>query len=132
MNEKLFRQKSIDRVTSPEDLNDYVRVSNPGVWLILAAVIALLIGACVWGIFGHIEETVKADAVAEGGTVICAVEPGALERIEIGMAVRIGDAEGTVTQIAADGITVDATLPDGVYEAEIVIASFRPMSFVFN
>lgn len=47
MNNQIFRQKSLDRVSSPEQLNDYVRVSNPGVWTILLAVIVLLIGICV-------------------------------------------------------------------------------------
>ena len=33
MENKLFRQKSIDRVLSPEQLQDYMRVTNPGVWM---------------------------------------------------------------------------------------------------
>ena len=33
----LFRQKSLDRVNSPEQLNDYIRVTTPSVWLILFA-----------------------------------------------------------------------------------------------
>ena len=48
MNQQLFRKSSIDRVSSPEQLNDYIKVTNPGVWLVLAAVIVLLMGACVW------------------------------------------------------------------------------------
>ena len=63
MEQKIFRKKSIDKINSPENLNDYIRVTNPGVWLILAAVIALLIGACVWGFFGHIDTTADASAV---------------------------------------------------------------------
>lgn len=43
MNEQLFRKKSIERVNSPEQLNEHIRVANPGVWLVLAAVIALLV-----------------------------------------------------------------------------------------
>lgn len=35
MNQQLFRQSSIDRVFSPEQLNDYIRVTNPGVWMVL-------------------------------------------------------------------------------------------------
>ena len=42
MNSQLFRKSSIDRVSSPEQLNSYIRVSNPGVWLVLAAVVLLL------------------------------------------------------------------------------------------
>ena len=42
---KLFREKSLEAVESPESLNDYMRVTSPGVWLVLAAVIVVLIGA---------------------------------------------------------------------------------------
>ena len=39
----------MDKVTSPEKLNDYIKVSNPTVWIILAAVAVLLAGAVIWG-----------------------------------------------------------------------------------
>ena len=63
MKEGLFRKKSMDKISSPEQLNDYIRVSNPGVWMILACIIILLIGMCVWGVFGRLETTMKAAAV---------------------------------------------------------------------
>ncbi len=44
----IFREKSMERVSSPEQLNDYIKVTNPGIWLTLAAVIVLLIGFIVW------------------------------------------------------------------------------------
>ena len=43
MENQIFRKKSMDKISSPEQLNDYVRVSNPGIWMILFAVIILLI-----------------------------------------------------------------------------------------
>ncbi len=55
MSNSVFRQKSVDRVSSPEQLNDYIRVSSPGVWIILAAVIILLIGVFIWSAFGTVE-----------------------------------------------------------------------------
>lgn len=58
----LFRKKSIEKVTSPEQLNDYIRVSNPGVWTVLAAVVILLAGACVWGVFGRLDSAVQTAA----------------------------------------------------------------------
>lgn len=54
MNNSIFRKKSLDKATSPEELNDYMRVTSPGVWLVMAAVILLLIGMLTWGIFGTI------------------------------------------------------------------------------
>ena len=41
MSDQIFRKKSLDRISSPEQLNDYIRVANPGIWMILAAVIIL-------------------------------------------------------------------------------------------
>ena len=32
---KLFREKNLERLESPEKLNDYLRVTSPGVWMIL-------------------------------------------------------------------------------------------------
>ena len=49
MNDKIFRKKSIERMKSPDELNDYIRISEPGVWLLLAGLILLLAGACIWG-----------------------------------------------------------------------------------
>lgn len=50
----IFRNKSIDRVSSPEQLTDYIRVTTPAVWIILLAVTLLLAGTLIWGIFGEI------------------------------------------------------------------------------
>jgi hypothetical protein len=60
----LFRQKSIERVSSPEQLNDYIRVTTPGVWLVLLALVILLLGMLAWSIFGTVE-AVNAEGVAE-------------------------------------------------------------------
>ena len=51
----IFRQKSIDRVSSPEQLNDYIRVTTPTVWLVLLALVILLLGMLAWSIFGTVE-----------------------------------------------------------------------------
>ena len=44
MKNDLFRKSAIDRVSSPDQLNDYIKVVPPGVWLIVAAVIVVLAG----------------------------------------------------------------------------------------
>lgn len=51
----IFREKSLQRISSPEALNDYIRVTSPSVWLVLAALIILLAGMLVWSIFGTVE-----------------------------------------------------------------------------
>lgn len=59
----LFRKKSLDRVTSPEQLDDYIRVTTPSVWFILIALIVLLAGLIAYSIFGTVEGQ-KADGTS--------------------------------------------------------------------
>lgn len=55
MKNSIFRKKSMDRVSSPEQLNDYIRVTSPGVWLFLIALILLLTGFIIWAAFGRLD-----------------------------------------------------------------------------
>ena len=55
----VFRKKSLDRISSPEDLHEYIHATNPGLWIVFAAITVLLIGAVIWGFTGSIET--KAD-----------------------------------------------------------------------
>ena len=67
--ESIFRQKSIDRISSPEQLHDYIKVSSPGAWLVLVAIIVFLVGALVWAVNGSI--TINTDT---GSKVIAPIE----------------------------------------------------------
>ncbi len=60
----LFRKKSMERVSSPEQLNDYIRVTTPSVWLALAAVALLLVGMIAWSTFATVDAT-GADGTVE-------------------------------------------------------------------
>ena len=51
----IFRDKSLERISAPEQLNDYIKVTKPSVWVVLIATILLIAGALVWAIFGKIE-----------------------------------------------------------------------------
>lgn len=64
---KIFREKSLERISSPEQLNEYIKVSSPGVWMAMAAVIVFLIGALVWAINGRVDVYVPAMASAKSG-----------------------------------------------------------------
>ena len=129
----LFRKKSLDTIKSPDQLNDYVRVANPGVWLILCAVVVLLVGFCVWGIFGQIKTTVPAQITVDSGKIICTVD-GDIDKIEAGMTVEVGDTNGVVKSVDTESglVEIDISLSNGVYEGEIVTESIAPLSFVFN
>jgi len=157
MNEQIFRKKSIDRVSSPEQLDSYIRVANPGVWLVLIAIAVLLVGVCVWGVLGHLDTTVDAVAVCENNSVTLYAKDEDGKNVQIGLEVRIGEDTASVTAISpvpikaqaelsdyachvggfgaenwVYAVHTDAVLPDGVYSAKIIVESVSPMSFVVN
>lgn len=54
-NSGIFRQKALERITAPEQLTDYLRVTSPGIWTLFAAIIILLGGLLVWSTVGTLE-----------------------------------------------------------------------------
>lgn len=139
MNQNIFRKKSIDKINSPESLNDYIRVSNPAVWLILAAVIFLLIGILIWGFFGHIDTTVKSYAVVKNSEAVCSVPKEEITSIKKDMTVIIDGKEGSVIKIGdydeandSYNVFVHADVKDGSYSVEFVAERVKPASFVLN
>ena len=139
MGEEIFRQKSLDKVKSPENLDDYIQVSNPGVWLLLISVIVLLAGACVWGVFGHIDSTVETSIHVKNGMIVCYVADEDITSVQKGMAVKLKGFEAVVMEIGQKEelgyvcvLQSDQVLPDGFYEGKIVVKSVKPLSFVLN
>lgn len=59
----LFRKKVIDRVSTPEELDHYLQVTSPGIWIALIAVVVFLVGVLCWAVFGRIEKTVNVAVV---------------------------------------------------------------------
>lgn len=131
MEQSIFRKSSLERVSSPEQLNDYIRVTNPGVWLVLAAVVILLAGACVWGIFGRLDTTISVPVEVTGGEARLLLEDG--QQIDPSAPVVIGGRKFSLGPAVGGGAySVSVDLPDGDYQAQIVTESVAPISFVFN
>ena len=138
MNEGIFRKKSLERIKSPESMDDYIQVSNPSVWLLLMSIIVLLAGACVWGIFGHIDSTVDTSIQVQNEMVICSVDRQSISNLQKGMIVRFDGYEATISEIQQiEGSYICAlnsneSIPDGFYEGKIVVSSISPVSFITN
>ena len=54
MNKSIFRQVSLDRLSSPEQLDQMLRVTNARTWAALGAVVILLIAAGCWAFMGRV------------------------------------------------------------------------------
>lgn len=138
MEDTLFRKKSLDKVKSPDNLSEYIKVVNPSTWLLLISVLVLLLGLCSWGIFGSIQTEVSAQAQCADGKVTCLLSQEDGERVKPGMSALVGGTEATVQEVRrqADGcvcyLTLEQPLPEGQYEVQIVVESLHPISFLLN
>lgn len=90
METNLFRKSSLERISSPERLNEYIKITNPGVWSVLLGCLALLIAVGFWGFYGSIPDSVKAAGVMFPQNGVASVIPTAGGRIS-DMRVKVGD-----------------------------------------
>ena len=137
-NKSVYRQSSLDRIQSPEQLNSYLRVTNPSAWIVLIAVIVLLVGALVWGSFTYIGSFVDGNAHVENGVMTIVFEDDDLAwNVQPGMNVTIGEANATVTSVGRgdDGrlfALADTTLANGSYPVKVSYRQTQIMQLLFN
>ena len=129
----IFRKQTVDRIKSPEDLTDYLKVTNPGIWFTLAAVIVLLAGLIVWASVGKLETKVGATVIVIDNNAAVVLDEGAA--IDEGMELRIDDEEYEIERVEEDeyGRLIGYTrigMPDGVYRGKVVTESTHPIDFL--
>ena len=118
----LFRPKSLDRISSPEELSDYVRVANPGVWVVLSGIVVLLIGMLVWSVLGVLETNVNGVFVSQDGQALCYVSEENYNLIRTGMTVTLADGtECVVTGSESEVVPAE----DVLSEYQMHLADFR-------
>ena len=152
-------KKALDQISSPEQLNDYIRVVNPSIWFMMVGVIIFLVGVCVWGIFGKLDTLLSVAAVNDNGRLVCYVKEADISSVNRDMDVEIGGNSYGIESIAARPLQVDdsfseylkhvGSLSEGewVYEvvldgsegeqgsvlkADIIVERISPKTFVVN
>ncbi len=157
MKENIFRKESLEKIESPDELDKYVKVTNPKIWILLLAIIVLLVGGCIWGFFGRLNTVVKGACISIDGKQECVVNESDAGKIQIGNTVKIANAFGVITNIdmlpaqyfdvaKKHNYTVmpgqqngevrefeaKTDVPDGTYFMEVIVESKAPFAFVFN
>ena len=139
MDNELFRKKSLDKIKSPDNIDDFIRVSNPGVWLLIVSVILLLLGMCIWGFMGHVDSTIETTVYVENGTVFCCVPEAMATSVKTGMTVKFENYEAVVGDFwekEADDyyyvLQSEEKIPNGLYDGKVIISTTKPISFVLN
>lgn len=99
----LFRKESLERLSSPERLDELMQVVSPKSWLPLTALGSLVVAAVVWSIVGRIPITVEGRGVLiYPRTVVPLQARGAGQlltfQVKVGDMVKKGDVLATVDQ----------------------------------
>lgn len=63
MSNRTFRKVALDRLSSPEQLDQVMRVTRPGGWIALAGIGVLLLTAIVWGAVGTLSDKVTGQGI---------------------------------------------------------------------
>ncbi len=108
MRNDIFRKVALDRLASPEQLDQLMQVTTPRGWLALLAMGGLLAAAVAWSVFGSIPERVSGQGmlIRSGGVFEVVSQSGG--RVT-DLSVRVGDAitEGQVVARLSQQETVD-------------------------
>ena len=134
----LYRKESMDRIQSPEQLNDYMRVTNPSVWVLLAAVILLLAGVLIWSAFARIDSFAPGTAQVSGGEMLLVFDDAELAKnVKAGMHVTVGDTQSPILSVGTDEngsafALASTDLADGSYPARVIFRQTQVLHLLFN
>jgi HlyD family secretion protein len=99
----LFRQKSLERLSSPERLDELLQVVSAKSWLPLASLSSLVVAALIWGIYGRIPITVEGRGVLIYPSKVVPLQSKSAGQlltlnVKVGDVVKKGDVIGTINQ----------------------------------
>ena len=97
----IFNKKATDKLRSPDDLEKFVQVTNPSVWVTLVACIALLAGMLAWGVFGSVSTSVSSTGVVVDDQAMCFLTAEDAAKVHAGDAASVGGDLMQVTNVAA-------------------------------
>jgi len=88
----IFRKVALERLSSPEQLDQLMQVTDPKGWLALGAMAVLLLTSLAWGVFGSIPTEASGEGILlrQGGvSSLVAAENGQVEEILVSVGDRI-------------------------------------------
>ena len=126
------------RISSPEQLNDYLKVTSPKIWVLLAAIILLVVGLLLWSGFTTIESYATGTGRAVGGELVVTFDDAEKAgKVEPGMQMNVGDVQTEVLTVGADEdgnivASARANIPDGSYDVRVGYKSTQVISMLLN
>lgn len=121
----IFNETARKRLTTPDDLDKYLQVTNPSVWTLLIACTALLAGILTWGTFGSISTSVSGTSVVmDDGRILCFLNTEDAKKVHVGDVASVGGQPVKVSSIT--------TVPSSSTEARKILGSDYLTSVLFT
>lgn len=70
----IFRKSAMSRIASTDDLDNYIKVTNPSAWIVLLAALSLIGGLVVWACTASVPSTTEVTGFVTNGTIHCWVD----------------------------------------------------------
>ena len=123
------------KITNPDELSAYLRITNVGVWTVLICVVLMIMGIIIWASTGTLETTVDAKIVVNDYLANVVVIGD--YTLQSGDIVRIPSDEFVIASVEMDAYDrpvgiAKVTLPDGKYEGTVVKEKIYPIDFLFS
>ncbi|MBQ9001394.1 MAG: hypothetical protein IJ087_06035 [Eggerthellaceae bacterium] len=96
----IFNRRAEEKLRSSDDLDRYVRVTNPSAWAVIAALGLLLAGLLAWGVFGAVSTSVTATGARVDGRTMCFLSAEDVTKVEVGDTASVGGVQLAVTEVA--------------------------------
>jgi HlyD family secretion protein len=103
MDSKIFRAAALERLSSPEQLDQLLQVTRPRHWLALLAMFLILSAAGVWSVKGTVRTTASGEGlIVRTGGVLNIAAPGngvvSALHVKVGARIQRGQVVATIAQ----------------------------------
>ena len=110
----LYRKSSLEKLSSPEQLDRAITVSSPMSWLALIGVAVIIVAAIVWSVFGTLPTTATVNGIvvnpASTGAVYSEYAGTVSEIVkEAGDSIKDGDEIAKIKTASGEILTIKAT-----------------------
>lgn len=97
----IFNKRATEKLRNPDDLDKYVRVANPSVWVVLIACASLLAGLLTWGVLGSVTTSVSTTGVVVDNSAMCFLTAEDVAKVNEGDAAFVDNRRMKVAEVAA-------------------------------
>jgi hypothetical protein len=126
----MFRKSALEKLSSPEQLDQLLQVANPQAWFSVLALVLLVILGLVWSIFGTIATSVSTSGFlipVAGISQVTAPTNGIIKQFLVIPGERVKAGQGIVRISIGGGRSVELDSPTA---GQVIAGHFAPGAFV--